>query len=266
MKQLKCEHDLDDGLANGALEVEELIEELKELAENIKPLSSKDDEYNEIMSLISEIKRAKKRTDNSNRKFIEKEDIIRSEIVSSVTGFFIRKLIDISEENIETHVRDINKEKFKKNPVATKELVCFNKIKDKDRDRDDKKSILKNFEDIIKSKVINSHEVNCFDGKAVYIINKLFKAYYSNPLQLPDNTLRRIDREIKQIDSNWVNIRKGKKQKVDKQIKTCQGIEMTGNDKKDNLKQRKFIRGIIDFIAGMTDNFAKNQFEKLYLP
>ena len=41
---------------------------------------------------------------------------------------------------------------------------------------------------------------------------------------------------------------------------------LTLNDKIDKIKYNVFMRCITDFIAGMTDNFAKNQFEKLYLP
>lgn len=36
-------------------------------------------------------------------------------------------------------------------------------------------------EKYINSKIINSYNVNRFDGKAIYIVKQLIKAYYTNP-------------------------------------------------------------------------------------
>ncbi|MFW6030075.1 MAG: hypothetical protein ACOCRO_07450, partial [Halanaerobiales bacterium] len=68
------------------------------------------------------------------------------------------------------------------------------------------------------------------------------------------------------FDNSWNNIRKGANDKVKKQLGVCKGKESTDNKEMDALKQKVFLRNIVDFIAGMTDNFAKEQFNKLYIP
>lgn len=258
----QCEHDLDDGISNGAIKIEVLVEELNDLS---RKLDEESIEYEEVIELIEEIKQVNEKVDDffegnkhKNRKFIDKEDIKRSELVSQIIGFFIRKLNEISKENIEEYNKNIELKTKDGRPFIKDRVISFNKIKYEDNKKIEKENnILSKFDEIISSKIINSYEVNCFDGKAIYIINKLFKAYYSNPLQLPDNTLNRIDREIKRLDNNWENIRKGKKKEIQKQINVCKGLKKTGNKNLDRLKHKIFMRSIADFIAGMTDNFAK---------
>jgi len=50
----------------------------------------------------------------------------------------------------------------------------------------------------VKKEIINSFDINKYDGKSYYIIRQLFKAYYNNPLQMPHYALKRLERQIKQ--------------------------------------------------------------------
>ncbi len=126
------------------------------------------------------------------------------------------------------------------------------------------KEMLEKMGKIITNKVINSQEVNCFDGKSKYVVRKLFKAYYSNPKQLPDNIIARIEREMKNFNLPAVNIRRGDRKKVNKEIEIYKGLGSSGNDAEDFLKQKIFMRCIADYISGMTDNYALNQYRRLY--
>ena len=59
----------------------------------------------------------------------------------------------------------------------------------------------KNFQDQLKDVVLNSYNVHRRDGKAKYIIRRLYKAYLANPQQLPDKTIQSLFREYKERDN-----------------------------------------------------------------
>lgn len=97
-------------------------------------------------------------------------------------------------------------------------------------------------------RIINSAQINRLEGKAKFFIRKLFKAYLNNPLQLPDYLLERYASDNRE---------------------PC--LRQQPFDQRENFiqryRQRKdFIRLICDYIAGMTDSFAMDEFKKLYLP
>jgi dGTPase len=48
----------------------------------------------------------------------------------------------------------------------------------------------------IKNRILNSYNVNIFDGKAIYIVRQLFKAFYTNPRQMPKETLDKLSQRI----------------------------------------------------------------------
>ncbi|WP_083804477.1 dGTP triphosphohydrolase [Methanobacterium lacus] len=50
----------------------------------------------------------------------------------------------------------------------------------------------KNIESYIKNQILNSYNVNVFDGKAIYIVRQLFKAFYTNPRQMPKEQLNKL--------------------------------------------------------------------------
>lgn len=95
------------------------------------------------------------------------------------------------------------------------------------------------------------------DGKAEYIIKKLFKAYLTNPQQLPDQTIVTIINQISPelIDDNQQLI-------INKSIARDKLKEMF-TQRKPELK-RVMLRVICDYIAGMTDEYTIRQYEKLY--
>lgn len=50
----------------------------------------------------------------------------------------------------------------------------------------------------IKNRILNSYNVNVFDGKAIYIVRQLFKAFYTNPRQMPQETLDKLSMRIRE--------------------------------------------------------------------
>lgn len=96
--------------------------------------------------------------------------------------------------------------------------------------------------------VINCYNVSRMDGKAVYLMRRLFKAYLNRPLQLPDYLLLRFAktqniRFLRDLPLNRIE-------------------EETGR----YLNNPAFYRTVCDFVAGMTDKFVFDEYEKLYMP
>ncbi len=51
-------------------------------------------------------------------------------------------------------------------------------------------------EKYINYQILNSYTVNRFDGKAIFIVKQLFKAYYRNPKQMPKETLDKLSQRL----------------------------------------------------------------------
>ncbi|WP_010294489.1 deoxyguanosinetriphosphate triphosphohydrolase family protein [Clostridium senegalense] len=173
-------------------------------------------------------------------------------------------------------------------------------------------------EEYIKAKILNSYNVNRFDGNSRYIIKQLFKAYYANPRQMPKHNLERLQSNVKKICSDIYNVKilfNGKKIEIknisfnnDKKgiiesytnllkfkLEKMDLLDFNDNviDNKQNLleeianfqieetnlenlteKERYiytlkelryyYLSTICDYIAGMTDNYAIDEFKKLY--
>ena len=98
----------------------------------------------------------------------------------------------------------------------------------------------KGFQKLLKDSVINSYAAQALDGKGSYIIRKLFKAYFTNPAQMQDSAVKSFFRLIRQ-DYDRSRI-----------MDVLDGNEVD------------LIRVIADYIAGMTDNFAYEQFDLLF--
>lgn len=98
------------------------------------------------------------------------------------------------------------------------------------------------FQNFLKSKVLSSYQAQAMDGKASYIIKKLFEAFRDTPSQLPDTAICSFSLEVGMrlpySRENALNV-------------------IRGNEKVLN-------RCIADYIGGMTDRFAYDEFDRLY--
>jgi len=106
------------------------------------------------------------------------------------------------------------------------------------------------------------------DGKANYIIKRLFKAFLSNPQQLPDKTIISFYRNY---DENYLNRAINKDKKKDLYFLPALVGGLREKLKKDYSKKSNdsiymctLLRTICDYVSGMTDNYASNQHELLY--
>jgi dGTPase len=97
--------------------------------------------------------------------------------------------------------------------------------------------------------IINSFSVNRADGRARHFLKHLFRAYYLNPRQLESYVLLRF-KEMEGV----AYLRDLPIKKLDAEIK------------QHYQKNLRFIRLICDHIAGMSDQYALREYEKLFLP
>ncbi len=119
-----------------------------------------------------------------------------------------------------------------------------------------------NFMEFLKNKILNSYIAQKMDGKAEFIIRKLFNAFVSNPQQLPDKTLLYFFNTF--LGNTYVNTAKIKYS--DKNLIGGLRGELKSNfDRNDSPDYKHaLLRTICDYISGMTDNYAYNQYEILY--
>lgn len=336
------QHDVDDGLRDSDLKLnfeeisEELINELKEIdIKNIKE-NQEGDKYDKLIEicyfnlreLIESIEELKE-INNDNLYKVNK-------LVRDIINFFIK---DVTTKSL-YKLKVMDEENQNENKIFKTNYISFSE------------NIGKKVNDIIEkyinSKIINSYNVNRFDGKAIYIVKQLFKAYYTNPRQMQDYVLKRLLKNIKDVfdlvkeidesifDSsnsdkentkikfiksnslrdldpklmkkllgfmklekfeflksigfedidnlldeefenklNEINIKLKdyfyKEDIINKKLKDALK-EFLKNCSKENLKyylllevHYLYLASICDYIAGMTDNYAKDEFKKLYL-
>ncbi len=192
--------------------------------------------------------------DEEQRDYIDTLDIKRARIVSDVITYFIARIIDDSEERIKNY-EDNHKKELEENSFIKEELIKFSGETEKVREQ---------LEKISSNKIINSEEVNCFDGKGKYVIKRIYKAYKTNPMQMSKTTLKRIFREVCKYTNYAVDITDCSRDDIEKEIAIYNGEDNSDDIK--IIKHKVFVRCLVDLISGMTDDFANRQYDKLYSP
>ena len=119
----------------------------------------------------------------------------------------------------------------------------------------------KSFEKTITSRVLSSYDIQSADAKGKYIIRKIFQAYYHTPEQLPNHCAYEF-----LIASEPASY----SQKQLLQLANAEGVgsvrdtfikRLESGQKRERLI---LMRVICDYIAGMTDAYAKKAYEALY--
>jgi dGTPase len=209
---------------------------------------------------VNEINLCFERAKSQNRTFINESELKQSRIVSEIIHYFINDVIENSNMEIEKYKLD----DFTKNGNRlTKKLIKFS---------DDGKELCDYLERIISNKVIGSTDVTYFDNKASLMISELFRAYYNNPRLLHEGTLRRITLDFRKIGTNVISFIDGDTNLIrnewNKIINTdIKDVSALSNPELNEywLKRKILVRNIADFISGMTDSYAVNEYKKIYL-
>jgi len=246
-------HDIEDGIIANLIDKKELIYNFKKCFSKTKLYKEKD-KYKNIVEKLEE---------NTNNEYYLP---ILSRLI---VDFLAMNLINNTEENFNMLIDGYDIKSYQ--DFYDNKLEIYNKEKDIFRIVDYNENFgkqEKKFKEYLKNRILSSFKAQSMDGKANYIIKKLFKAFISNPQQLPDKTIISFYRNY---DGNYLDktINRDKKMglyfspaligdlreklKVD-HFKNCN----------DNRYKCALLRTICDYVSGMTDNYALNQYELLY--
>jgi dGTPase len=213
-------HDFEDGLRAKVIDLSEIKNRV---------------EKGELTLVKEALDRLKAKFSGIEKDYEENSNDMCRCITRGLIGVYINKLCRHSIKNIMTYQEEIINKGFVDKPLI--------KIEEDMLPLDEE---LKSF---IDNEILNSYTVNRMDGKAKYIIKQIFKAYYENPRQLPNATLKKYH-EITGKPYIRRIINKNETEKI------------LGEMKRD----QQFVRLICNHIAGMTDKYALEEYEKLYLP
>lgn len=223
-------------------------------------LEAKIIDFDELYSKIEDIygsEFGEKRDD-----FIKIGEINDKEVKIARLGSFIVNLLTYnaiyyiadSLRGIQNHYDMISSEDFERFKEKEefvdelKEKIYFDKgLKEKD----------KVFEKFIHNRILNSQKAQAMDGKGSFLVRELFKAYITNPQQLPDKTIESLFNNMKDFNvlenydyNNNIGDYRDKLNELH-----------SGNDKKYKVM---LMRTICDYIAGMTDRYAMQLYSDLY--
>lgn len=242
-------HDLDDALSSGALTYEELKGYLT--LRKMKTLSQI------IDNSLKEIDVAK----NNHFRQIDQDALITSRIVSALLSYFINDVVDASRQRM----TDYQQNRFiSDGNIVTEQLISFS----------DKAMMLNNYvETIISNRVITNPEVSLFDSNAATTVSGLFKTYYNNPRLLHSGTKRRLYIEMRRISNNVIDFEFANHQIISEELELITHGDLLKIQYKNpevfeeyREKRKILVRSICDYIAGMTDTYAKNEYDKIEKP
>ena len=237
-------HDVDDALTSGVMTVSEFMDRLK---------VDKCDELREL------IEKEIEKTETANRLLPNKQDMQVARIVHRIIRYFISDVINNSKEKIEgstkTSIDDLNKETF----------IDFS---------EKGKKVNKYMEKIVQKKVICNYEVARADYNAEVVVKTLFQKYYENPRLLHTGTLQKIFHDTlmhkntavsnSAVCLNDCSVSLANAEIEEMALKPLELPNDTEVQKTIRLEKRKIlIRNIVDFIAGMTDGYALQEYEKI---
>lgn len=262
-------HDVDDALTSKVLSIPEFIDRLE-----IK-------KCNELKDIIN---RELERVDGTNRVLNDVQDLKVARVVSCIINYLIEKTIEQSEKNItemESKTEVLNRKECPK-------IIDFS---------EDVKGINVYLEKVVRKKVICNSEVARADYNADVVVKTLFSKYYQNPRLLHAGTIHKIFAETlncknKNVSIGAVNLADGDSKLINKEIELItreklydENIGQEDKEIKDKIvekyiatgkyppseehmiivfeKRRILIRAIVDYIAGMTDGYALEEYEKI---
>lgn len=239
-------HDIDDAFASYMIKPSDFAEYLE-----LKKTTQLKDEIDNIYTILESLKL-------DNRLFSDEYEVICAQISSIIVNHFIKDVCTKTKERMAAY--DVGK--FNKDNHQIKErLVWFS---------DAGEELCKYLDIIIRKKVINSREVALFDQKGSNTVLALFKAYYKNPMLLHSGTLKRIWSEYRKQGLETIDFEEGKPEIIKSEWKKITTTTISANkdmrdsEQNDLLSKRIIlVRSICDFISGMTDSYALNEYRRI---
>lgn len=237
-------HDIDDAFSSGLLTFEEFQDYLK--LGKLKPLAQ-----------IVE-KTYQKVGKEDGRILVNYQEMLTARIISDIIGYLVNDVIDHSRKKIAS---------YSKNKFYMEEHRFDEKLVDFSGEG---AVVCRLLEKLISKRAVNCLEVTRFDRNAEQIVKYLFKAYFDNPKLIHNGTLRRMYIDILQNTDDIIDLIKGDPVLVKAELHKIASyhypseMEEWGDEDYEYYEKRKvLIRNIVDFIAGMTDSYAMEEYRKL---
>ena len=250
-------HDVDDALTSGVMTIDEFLDRLS---------------IGKCTKLKNKIEESIKKIENSGRLLPDKQEILITRIVQEIVRYFINDTIVNSKENIENN--------------SSIQQITMDNIIQMISLHEDVKQVNSYLERIVQKKVICNHEVARADYNAEVVIKTLFCKYYHNPRLLHRGTLQKIfidtlNHDNLSVSNSAVNLNDCDVQIAGKEIEEMSLKSFTNENELGNYiqngkisesnardamifeKRKILIHNIVDFIAGMTDGYALEEYEKL---
>lgn len=233
-------HDIDDAITSKLLTLEDFNNYL---------------ELNKFKDLKKKIDEIEDRLADENIKIIsDKTELISAQISSAIIKFFIEDVCDQSRKEMKSF-KERNGDELQPPYILREKLINFS---------ESGAHICEYLEKVVKNSIITSNEVSTTDQNARSIISALFHTYLDNPKLLHNGTKRRIyadfanqyhKKNIKNLIPLTGSSDKALTKEFNKIKQHC--------DEEYTLKYRILLRNICDFIAGMTDTYALNEYKRI---
>lgn len=240
-------HDLDDAFFSGAITIEELKKYFS--LKKIRELS------NIVEETLNEIDTVKK----GGWRLVDENELGSGRIVAAIVSYFINDTIKTSQSSMEEYSVDEFNESG--HSIGKRIIALSNKAQ----------KLNDYLGTIISNRVVNSPEVSLFDSNAATIVSGLFKAYYNNPRLLHSGTTRRLYIEIRKFTRNVIDFEFCNHTVIQEEIDLMTQSDLCEIKKNDTAKyeeykqkRRLLVRHICDFISGMTDTYAINEYNKIF--
>lgn len=252
-------HDVDDALTSGVMSIDEFVDRLK---------------ISKCKQLQTEIEQEIHTVEESKRLIADVNELKISRIVSCIIKYFINTTIEHSKDKIADYLE--NKKEISGYLLELKvKLVEFSP---------EVEAVNSYLERVVQKKVICNNDVARADYNANMVVKSLFKKYYSNPRLLHVGTIHKIFLETlrnknKAVSNSAVNLADGSIKLVNEEIKDITVEPINANIVMEYLqhgdidccdrnivifeKRKILVRAIVDFIAGMTDGYALEEYNKL---
>lgn len=252
-------HDIEDGLITGILDKDNLIKHLEKTYSNISGNNKK--------RLYEKLKVAWKET---------YPEFYFELLASAIVNFYVCEVVSntkkIFSEVARTYLsgKDSAKEFYaKKKDIWRDYIESKEKFEKKMMSEPLYQADKKLQDDYFRKRILLSHQAQKNDGKAAYVIKKIVEAYLTNPQQMPDNAIISLFTNLKAASSQKISesamndVLRQKKDISDNIGEWRKELEVRRNNNDCELK-KALVRTIIDYVAGMTDDYALAIYEQLY--
>lgn len=265
-------HDIEDAYRSKLISKQEILSLLGDLVSYFK----EDDRQYRILEYDNYCRKERfEQKYNLLKSNIDNEELFSRGLSSFVVDFYTSALIKellYRMNSISNEYEIFTHDDFTKKYLDLEELAMFDLFKLEDSSA--LRIADKKFQSKLQNIIMLSYDVQRQDGKGQFVTRKLVNAYITNPQQLPDNYLVRMFKsELPRTLSE--ELIKEIYQKIDNALPS-NFIEWTAVDarKAINILSQTpsgyeliyplIFRTIFDYISGMTDSFAQEEYSKLY--